>query len=793
MAAPNAGVEHPPAADAAPTSIENRSTLLALRRDGQPYRFIDLAYRYLDGVDVDPEITVETLKTLVELELGGPARELLAHRQDLTLAGLSPAQLQQALAPIPTGRVDWKELAPTFEANLAVLLEAKPALAAHERDIRDARRRTQLFRDKNGRFHLSSRPVGGLRSWIPAFTDFAELQQLQIPTTDLSHAVAVLGFPLATLIEPLYDATGQGGPVRVPPIYLLDPSTERFAAWMHIGDHRGILGDDRVYFFVGADGATAFERFLESNDDLECPRLRLTCHVPVGLIRDFDGSVSRVLRRRDDACRRSVAVLGQRAAARRPADWAARLKPGAPVVGITSRHTTMLQYSMRDIGDALERAGFKFHLLKQTADHRDTNSLVLAKMIEELDPALVVLINHFRYEHPGPLASVPILTWVQDPTDIVLSRKTGESLGELDFACGYYYRRCTEEFGYPRSRFINTVIPVSSRTFHDCPVDPDDEARYACDIMYVGHLHNTVDEHCAKWRSHAAPEIRPLLDRIRDAVTAMHGRGDYLQYPGRLVEQAALERGVALEAPQAEHLAHFFASRLLDILFRRQTLEWVAGWAEQTGRRFRLYGRGWSDDPLFAKYALGPIEHGEPLRRAYRCAKLVLQSMLSSFMHQRTFEGLASGTLVLGRYAPPSFDNCSIEEFAAKNQAGQPGVCAATHCSGLERVTFREESAARHQAGQPRVCAATHFPGLERVTFRNKDEFERLCDHFLAEDDHRQRVLAEHRAIVHDRFTYTAIVPEIVDWIRTHLDAPDGGHHAGIAPSHEPSRGLNEA
>ncbi len=75
---------------------------------------------------------------------------------------------------------------------------------------------------------------------------------------------------------------------------------------------------------------------------------------------------------------------------------------------------------------------------------------------------------------------------------------------------------------------------------------------------------------------------------------------------------------MTIEARQAKHLAQFFAYRLYDILFRRQTLRWVAGWAEQTDRRFRLYGRGWSDDPLLAKYAVGPIEQRTDFGRRVR-------------------------------------------------------------------------------------------------------------------------------------------------------------------------------
>ncbi len=783
-----AGAECQGGSSAVAAPPDDRSALLALRHAGERYRFLDLAYRYLAAIDVDPQMTLEVLKALVEIGLGGPARELLNQRRDLASAGIDPDELRKSLSSVPTGRVPWEELHDQFEANLPLLFRGRPHLAPHERDLGYALRTIQLFRSTDGLLHLSRRETGRLRSWLPHFTDHADANAGKPDAADLREAVLSVGFQLNDIVEHVHAATVARENNQQIPLFLADTEWFRLAAWLHVADRRSIIGDPRVFIFAGPHAAAQYERCLRDHDDLEIPRVRIACYLTDEACRSFDEAGRRARQDRESRCAAVTKRLRERSAGRDQAYWAKRLRPGARVLGFTSQFTTMLQYSMRDIGVALQEQGYEFRMVMEAAPHRQANALTAAKEVETFDPDLVILLNHFRCELPGALMGVPVLTWVQDPTDLVFSKQTGASIGPLDFVCGYYYRRCTEEFGYPRSRFINAVIPVSSRTFHDGPVDPDDETRCACDIMYVGHLHDTLDEHCAKWRSHAAPAIRPLLDRIRDEVTATHRHGAHLQYSGRLVEQVALELGVAIKAPQAEHLALFFAYRLYDILFRRQTLGWVAGWVEQTGRRFRLYGRGWSDDPLLAKYAVGPIEHGEPLRRAYRCAKLVLQMMPSSFMHQRTFEGLASGTLVLGRYSPPSFDNCSIEEFAARHQAGQAGVCAATRFSGLERVTFREESAARHQAGQPGVCAATHFPGLERVTFRNKDEFERLCDHFLEEDDHRQRVLAEHRAIVHDRFTYTAIVPKIVDWIRTHLDAPDDGHHARIVPSHEPSR-----
>ena len=67
----------------------------------------------------------------------------------------------------------------------------------------------------------------------------------------------------------------------------------------------------------------------------------------------------------------------------------------------------MLQYSMRDIGHALEELGYRFRLLIEPEPHRIHTTLTTSRAIHETDPALVVLINHFRHEqpdsHPGAL------------------------------------------------------------------------------------------------------------------------------------------------------------------------------------------------------------------------------------------------------------------------------------------------------------------------------------------------------------------------------------------------------
>ncbi len=191
-----------------------------------------------------------------------------------------------------------------------------------------------------------------------------------------------------------------------------------------------------------------------------------------------------------------------------------------------------------------------------------------------------------------------------------------------------------------------------------------------------------------------------------------------------LVNEYASALGLELADELAENIAHFYGYRIYDLLFRREALLWAARWAEQTGRIFRLYGRGWSGDPVLNQFAAGPLEHGEQLRRAYAMAKIVLQPAPHGFLHQRTFEALASGSLVLARYCPGDEAN---------------------------RV----------------------FSNLDPVTFADERSFFSKCNELSENTECRQRLVQEVRSVVLERFTYTAVMKQMIESIRNQLGSSD--------------------
>ena len=724
------------------TAADDRHLLIALGRTDQHYRFLDQAFQYLGRVESDPEVVLLALAALAKLGLGGPARELIQVRKDLE-PDVDVDGLRKSLTSVPIGRVPWDRFSDQFEANRNALAEHHPQLAEMVSRLAESRRRLDLFQTLDGLYHISMRETGKLRSWLPGLFDHAQVAALELPLTIPGPAAVVVGIALSELIDRACAATQQAEGAAGVPLFIVDTDAQRLAAWLHVEDRTDLLRDERVYFFIGPDAAAQYEQCLASNEDLVIPAVHLFASWARELGKEVEAIGHRQTAARNEAFIRLAVKHEERAQERNAAYWAQRLQPGAQILGFTSRFTTMLQYSMRDIGHALTELGYDFQLSIENADHCTHTTLTTSRTVDEADPALVILLNHFRSERAVSVGSVPVLTWIQDPSDIVLSHKTGEAMGSFDFACGYYQERCTEEFGYPASRFFPAPVPVSTRIFHDGPVEPEQAAQYACDVMYVGHLHDTSEEHLAKWHDSAPTDLHPLLNEIFQRVHAMYDRGEHfeLRNAQAFVEQIASDLNFRMREEDLEQTATYFAYRLYDILFRRQALLWAGQWADKTGRTFKLYGNGWSRDPALAKYAVGPVEHGEPLRRAYRCAKLCLQTMPGGYRHQRTFEALVSGSLVLGRYVPTDFGGLSLEEYGRRTPADGPVY-----------------------------GSVGTFPSLACVVFRNAKEFATRAESFLNDDGRYRQVQHAFARIVSRSLTYTSVVEGLLKQIRRALD-----------------------
>jgi hypothetical protein len=696
----------------------------------------------------DAEVALAVIGALSTLGLGAPAREILAaHEGALRGAGADVAALGRGLAPVPTGRAAWEEHAARFEANLALLHADRPWLEHAEPRLRAAMGAHQIFRTAGGLLQLSRRTRSGARRWVPGLVDWAAAVPAGLRLDSSSPALALLGAGAHELLERLHQATRAAAGTRQPPLVLLEPEWSRLALWLHAADRTAILSDPRVLIFAGPDAVEDLARHLALHEDLEPPRILLRVAGEEPAWADLRRALAAVDAARSAAHESLCAILKDRAAARRPQEWAARLAPGATILGLVSRFTTVLKHSMRDIGQTLESLGYRFVQVSEDADHLCHTTLTTARAVAETDPALVIMINHLRGELPASLGAVPALTWIQDPVPALLNSAAGASIGPLDFVCGFYAGQCVEQHGYPPQRFHSIhFIPVSSRQFHDAPLPPEAASGFESDLVYVGNAQGTVQALLERTAAEQPRHLGPLLAAIADDVEERVAAGRHLDQAGaeRLVRDLVRAQRVALEEPRQRHLASFFAHRLFDIRFRLETLRWAADWARRRGRRFRIFGRGWEAHPELSPFAAGPIEHGTESRLAYRGARLTLQTVPGGLAHQRTFEGLLCGSLVLGRYSPADFCGLTVAEFRARHGDGSP------------------DNRALYEDG---------FRGLHRVVFATGAELDALAERHLADEPARRALVAELAHSVRARFTYDGVVPPLLERLRRSLGA----------------------
>lgn len=708
--------------------------LQQLYDSGRRYEFLAQAHRLLAAAPVAPELACLTLRALVELGLGGPALELLQLRRDLGGTAEERAALRASLAALPSGRVPWSELEATFQQNLAALATGRPEWQDAEARLRAVLGPIHLYRSRSGHHLLSRRAPGKVREWLVDLRA-PETQSDMSPVAHRKRArAAVLGTRLGPLLPALYRQSQHVELWYSHPLYLLEPDWAVFAAWLHCADHTAWLVDPRVYVFVGPDAVADCARRWAQN-----PRLVLP-----GWLMDFTGQ-ERLEDELHTAIRQAVqcdkaeyeqlcARLAERYRTRDAAYWAARFQPPGPILAVTSRFTTMLQYSTRDVLAALAAQGYQTELLIESSDHELLRPADLLRAILDLDPLLVIALDRARHAMAYLPRNLPYLLWIQDPLSELLSRAAGASVGPYDFVCGYYRRRCVDELGYPAERFMPTKVPVSTAVFHDAPLAAETARRYAADLCYVGHGSQPMEALYQKARAKYPPILHPQLAEVYARVQALL---DADAERTGFTHLDALLRSVASAGKISFiDLAH----RLYDVGRRQQTLAWVAAWAHQTGRRFRIYGRGWEQHPTLAEFAAGPIEHGEPLRCVYRAAPLALQLMPSGYLHQRSFEAVASGALPLTRYVLDDFGGRPLGQYVAQRDS-VPAVEA----------------------------AANIFPGFERVVFRTPAEFATLAETLLADESRRCQILSDFRTVVLREFTYTTVMRDVMSAFREAL------------------------
>jgi hypothetical protein len=682
-------------------------------------------------------------------------------------------------------------LAERFHANIQALASRYPSLADGLRSLIPSQ--TYYIQPNNGQLLLGVSRARGIEP-LPQIVQpqrAYELTNQLYPKRICNVPAMITGEDLGWLWNSVYQlpcGATAAAPGYRPPLYFLLKDIERLWVILHVQDWQTLLADSRVRLFVGLGAFDQFRRVLV--EDAMCPWPKLSMTVdpslwPAGLTIDavLTGAYAGMIEKLSLTNQQLRNIYDMAT----PESFAALYSSGKPlkILGITSRYTTFLQYSMRDWLAAFDRLGHCTRLFIEGGDHEVPNNLALAIACAEFKPDLIVVIDHYRREMEGLPEEVPVVMWVQDALTTLFCDKAGAAQGDRDYSLGFARLRMIHEFGYPADRYMPAVVGVNEQRFAPRQLSPAEQTQFACDVSFVSHA-NTPAEAILKAevdRLNSAPATR-LLSTIFDQLRAVYDGGGIVTEPvviRAMVDRSMRDTQTTLPPEQMPSLMDLFTQRINNALFRHQSLNWLA----EMGVDLRLYGRGWEKHPTLHRFARGVADNVNQLSLIYQASKINLQVSPHGAVHQRVLEGLASGGFFLIRHCPGDVverDFRAIRQWCIeqnitndddlRRRATVPvkaHLAAVTEAMQLDpfagEYPFVDVLRASEEAGYIRSAGCVWGDDYDAICYRSAKELRARVEHYLSNDeDRRQRAESMRRAVC-DRFTYLAITRRLLDFV----------------------------
>jgi hypothetical protein len=694
-------------------------------------------------------------------------------------------------------RISWTPLAllaPRFSANLQALAQRYPELAESLKNLAPSRAYHILAGAQNIQLGVANgRNITPQPQPLPPSAATNLIRQLY-PAAACNQPVLIAGEDLGWLWNGIYQLPCQtpAAPGHRPPLFFLMNDPERLWVIMHLHDWRALLGDTRVRLFVGESAFDQFRRSLAA--DADCPWPRLSVRVDPALW-SGDPTLDQILAEATAQANQQFLRCSEQfrvaSAASSPELISSRFRAGTPmkVLGITSRFTTFLQYSMRDWLASFERLGHRTRLVIEDHDHQFCNGLTIASACAQFQPDLIVIIDHYRNELGGLPQQVPVVMWVQDALPNMFRREAGAAQGPLDYAMGFARLRMLQEFGYPENRYMPAVVGCDEQRFQPRPLSATEQAEFGCEVSFVSHASATAETMLqTEIDRTGSPDAARLFRAIFEPLRAEYAAGRIVTEPiqiRRIIDRAMQESKTSISPSEMPKLMDLFTLRINNALFRHQSLHWLAG----VGVDLRLYGRGWEKHPGLGRFARGVADNATQLSLIYQASRISLHASPHGAVHQRVMEGLACGGFFMIRRCPGDllerrfqriWNWClsnNISDDSQLQDSAEPHIAAliAQTADDLQLnpfaadVPFIQTLRASAEAGYIRSAGTVWGEDYDAIAYHSADELRGKVARFLKSEPERREIARSMRQVVLDRFTYLATSRRLLNFIADDL------------------------
>ncbi len=825
--APSVSASKPPASECRSGGSITRAQILALGQADRPWEFVPLAHKALAMHPSDAGVRFLLSSNYGKLGLRTSAIEQISALPSEVVNEPAVLALRGALERLPEDRVHIDERERILRANLAAL-EARAERVGVEttewvQEWRRASTGLEHFRALSGAI-LARRcdpaeragPSGGWERFGNDVPARVHGEKVGIATSRTDPVVSAWPRPVTMEgFNPWVLGHVAEGLERLasgywPRINVVEPDTVRFAEAMSACDVSSVLSQERVHLFVGSNAIERFGADLLARNGTQIAG-------PVIITRPCGGDGSAAVENRIREAviaqkaeeSRLLAQFGGLDIAECVATWRGRYAaaidrsgPALRLLVATCRYTTFVKHSASDIAEAMRAIGHESEILIEPDESSLLSTVGYLRAIAEYRPDLVLVINRTRANLKGMIpADVPVVCWIQDAMAEIYDDQIGAAQGPLDFVVGHTSDDLFTRFGYTRERTLMLPVVASERKFSRDAASLELREELACDVAYVSHHSETPDDLHNRVLGMAgdvavAATLGALEPRVRDAVA--RAAEIPLQATLRIITEEAARHviGQSADPRVLTRICNQYTLPMADRLLRHQTLRWAASVCDRRGWRLRLHGRGWDENPAFARYSGRALEHGEELRASYQSAGAHLHVSVHWPYHQRVMECALSGGMPLCR---AKWDDLAmLHGFTALRLAeggvahacriGEPRMhlyAVADHVDAM-RMTAMWQRMGDERGSRPNIpttdvlldSARLAWEGMARepdvawmlgdpfeTMFRSEEELERSLERAIGRPAWRESASAGIAGRVRTHFTYRVAIKRIIDLV----------------------------
>ncbi|MCL2646800.1 MAG: hypothetical protein FWD61_07310 [Phycisphaerales bacterium] len=703
---------------------------------------------------------------------------------------------------ITTHLIPWPSRRRRFAANVQALAQRDPIGAELVQTAATNLDHFELHSGTDGNYFIRDKRTTGPAAWLGGMMNHKATEniwQFDRAKTPTPPHILFDGLGYGWLFLKVLATTERSFLNYSCALYVLEGDPTALAMLFYMHDLQNTISHPRTRWFVRSSGSEALQAFreaMQTRRDWTIPEQLVRCplrslplsHEQLPIEQAIQYLLAERARQRGVWISQAAAYYADKDATY----WSRRFHDAAEsgaklrVLGITSRYTTVLRYSMEEMKSAVDAAGCDMRIAIEPDDHSSENPFM--EQIEDFKPDLILIISRMRYENPWLPRNVPFVCWDQDNLPCMRTPQATASLDALTFVAGHGAVYGALQLQWPLRNCIFCHPTGMTHRYRTMRASAEDLATFAGDISYLSHASGTPEtlrDNMAEQWLHDKGAIHVFRTACDEVIA---GARDGTKYDPAtfldVIHRVATATGKQLSDPlQNQILVNL--TLLTDRVFRHETLKWAARWCESRGKRLRLWGNGWEQHESLSKYAAGAAMPGGQAQQVFMATKLNLQIIETGILHSRLLDGWAAGGFFLIRQNNREDEEQanatmwqigqlslkeSIETIAQLEQHGSDDLkqawknIAKEFCNFDKNATFPGFHIWR---GKP--PANVLIPNVEQVLFTNETQFCQLADRYINSENARQEMLQQIGGSLQKHFSYDARWQDFLSHIRDNL------------------------